>query len=1609
MQICTSPEPSSLSSAAQQDLPGILSTPGKGMHQLTQVKGNWDTLTQHMQTHEKTIGELAKELKTMSTYHNSLISNLADKLKHNQQEVLTHISESKKHVKEETDQLNKSLKVMISDELHKAKTTYVSEVRFMIDQLQVELQQDIKSYLVTHQRNHDQLSTELTQCTQTTTTLCAAVKSLQTEFENRLERQEKQMTDLQTRDYSALPLTTPVLSASPVTAPLLPTIPASSATPSTAPLLPAPVVKSDHLKITFPTFGRQSDDMDPLLYLTRCQDFLALHPLTNADILATFRTVLYGTARDWWEVARSSITTWEEFEAAFLSAFLSEDYEDELAERVRTRTQGERESIRDFAFTYRALCKRWKPTLMDSELVKMILKNMNPYLASQIRSRVNTVDELVKLGQQLEKDYEQQLQYEKRVSSKQPLSMPQRSISIRPAEKPLVQCWRCKGHHSPGSCPHFVSSQSTSQHPSSNSKRTTFPASKGTDPPGNRSVSATLPHKSPTTGKKPPPTEIVPQQLVMPLCIGSWKGKAIVDTGASYTLLHENLWKELTSQKLHPWTQGPLYLANGEAEIPLGWINMSIILHQKVFTIPAVVLSAKALAYAVILGLDFIFYSGLQINVADQMYSFQSNPEEYYPFQPTNASIPVISSQHPRGKMGSKKPNSLSLLSSVPPPQLNMFQPAYFDEKTLIDTAVQDAHLPPDGKQQLRQILESNPQVCTLRPGRTEVTQHHIYTTHQVPIKQRPYRTTPAKQAVISEQLEEMLTAGIVEPSHSGWASPVVLVPKKDGSLRFCVDYRKVNAITENDAYPLPNIAEILESLSGAAIFSTIDLNSGYWQVNMDQESKPKTAFTTSLGLFQFNVMPFGLKNAPATFQRLMENVLGELRGNICFVYIDDIIIYSPSVAQHFSDLQAVLHKLQMAGLTINLKKSNFCLQEITFLGHVVNVQGIAADPSKVEAIRDYPAPTNIKEVQRFLGLAGWYHRFVPNFSRIAEPINALKKKGCSFLWSQQCQQAFEHLKYCLTSPPILGHPDLQLPFTVYTDASDTGLGAVLTQRKEQGLEQVIAYASRTLNKAETNYSATEKECLAVIWALEKWQHYLEHKLFTVITDHSALQWVMSSTKTTSRLIRWALRLQRFDFIIEYRKGKLNIAPDALSRIHTSCNLYINQHQQEDVEFPMSPATIWEEQHKDPVITNTLQALAENDSPLKDQYEMVEDKLYHKTHLSNNQVHYRVYIPHSLVSSILHHYHANPWSAHVGIYKTYKRIHDVAFWPGMWTDIKHHVKKCVKCQTLKGENQKPVGKLQQTTTTRPNEMLGVDIMGPMPRSTQQNEYLLVFVDYYSRWVEIFPMRNAKAETVALVLRKEILTRWGVPDFILSDRGTQFVSSLFRELCQKWSIKPKLTTSYHPQTNMTERVNRTLKCMISAYVDNNHRKWDQYLPELRFAVNSAVQETIGMTPAELHLGRKLQSPMDKVLHGKNLTPDCIPYDTVHHLTELQTKAMECCKKAQKRQLRNYNKKRRDVTYKEKDRVWMRTFPQSSAQHHFTAKLAQKWKGPYRVIKQVGPLNYQVSLESTGEDVRIVHVCNVKPCFPTAEELECQEKKRLLQIFNESSDEEEFIGF
>lgn len=303
----------------------------------------------------------------------------------------------------------------------------------------------------------------------------------------------------------------------------------------------------------------------------------------------------------------------------------------------------------------------------------------------------------------------------------------------------------------------------------------------------------------------------------------------------------------------------------------------------------------------------------------------------------------------------------------------------------------------------------------------------------------------------------------------------------------------------------------------------------------------------------------------------------------------------------------------------------------------------------------------------------------------------------------------------------------------------------------------------------------------------------------------------------------------------------------------------------------------------------------------------------------------------------------------------------------------------------------------------------MDLMGPFPKSSKQHVFLLVFVDYYTRWVELFPLRKATAETISQVLVNDILTRWGIPDFILSDRGSQFVSSVFQTVCRTWNVGHKLTSAYHPQTNLTERVNRTLKTMMASYVGNQHKHWDKYLPEFRFAINSAVQESTGVSPAELNLGRSLRGPLDVVLQPREVAPDTPAYTKITQLEDLCSFVNKNLDSARRRQKRNYDKHRRDMEFGEQDRVWVRGHPLSKAEKSFAAKLAPKWQGPYRVVQQVGPVNYKVVLEASGRDLKVVHISHLKPCYPNAQNLQEQERQRVLEIFNEDSDEEEFLGF
>ena len=432
--------------------------------------------------------------------------------------------------------------------------------------------------------------------------------------------------------------------------------------------------------------------------------------------------------------------------------------------------------------------------------------------------------------------------------------------------------------------------------------------------------------------------------------------------------------------------------------------------------------------------------------------------------------------------------------------------------------------------------------------GNTSLLKHGIE-THGPPLRQPYRRQNPAVRREEMTQVQQMLSSNVIRPSNSPWASPVVMVRKKDGSLRFCVDFRQLNAATVKDAHPLPRIDDLLDALHGAKWFSTLDLKSGYWQVPIAEQDKEKTAFRTSSGqLFEFNQVPFGLCNAPATFSRLMDRVLAGLYWETCLFYLDDIIVFSSTWEEHLARLREVFERLRHAKLKLGAAKCTFAAKEVSYLGHRVTEEGQLPDPSLLAAIRDIPPPTTATEVRSFLGLAGYYRRYVKGFAAIAAPLFALTRKEALFHWSEDCQAAFNQLKTRPTTSPITAFPDFSQAFRLYTDASTAGLGAILAQVRE-GKERIICCASRALNKAEKSYPATKLECLVIVWAVAKFRPYLMAMPFEVYTDHYALQWLKTMRTGSALLHRWSAALEEYDFTVRHRPGKIQTHVDGLSRL----------------------------------------------------------------------------------------------------------------------------------------------------------------------------------------------------------------------------------------------------------------------------------------------------------------------------------------------------------------------------------------------------------------------------------------------------------------------------
>lgn len=853
--------------------------------------------------------------------------------------------------------------------------------------------------------------------------------------------------------------------------------------------------------------------------------------------------------------------------------------------------------------------------------------------------------------------------------------------------------------------------------------------------------------------------------------------------------------------------------------------------------------------------------------------------------------------------------------------------------------------------------------------GKTTLLKHKIDTGDTEPIKQRHHMVSHAIQKILHAEVDTMLERGVIEESASPWCSPVLLVKKANGKLRFCLDCRAVNKATKKDAYPMPIIESIFASLQETHFITSLDLKDAYWQVELDKESREKTAFVVpGRPLYQFRRMPFGLCNAPQTMCRLMDRVIPSHLREFVFVYLDDLLVVSKTFEQHLDRLSIVAKCLREANLTLNIEKSSFCMREVKYLGHIVGNGCIKPDPTKVDAVENFPVPRTVRQVRRFLGMCGWYARYISGFAGIAAPLTDLLKKMDRFTWTEQAKTAFETLKRCLISAPVLTHPDFSKPYCIQSDASNTGIGGVLFQIDDDGAEHPIAYMSRKLNSAQRNYSVTELECLAAVESLKKFRGYVEGMPFKIITDHASLKWLMTQKELSGRLARWSMMLQGFNFTMEHRKGSENTVPDALSRVHVD-EITVNNAASVDLDHEAFNSPAYEKLKTD---------FRENKSRFPD-LEIRGMHLYIRTRATKNigdgaRYTWRLWIPDTLVNSVIASAHDPPLSAHSGIGKTLEKLKRTFYWPKMIDSVVSYVKKCTICKESKAPNvilRPQMGK--QISVERPWQRLYIDLLGPYPRSKLGNTSLLIVLDQFSKFVMLKPLKKATALEIVRFLEANIFHVFSVPESMWSDNGVQFLSKEFQALMNKYQITHITTATHSPQSNASERVNRSILAAVRSYITTQHDTWDEHISAISSALRNNSHDSTGQTPHYLVFGQQFiqHGSCYRLLRELEMLPDdavdVLPPEDFRIL--IHEDVRKRLRAAYQRHERTYNTRTRNIVFREGQEVFRRNFQLSDFEKGINAKLGKQWVKA-RITKRVGNAMYELE-DMAGKALKVAY--------------------------------------
>jgi hypothetical protein len=1038
----------------------------------------------------------------------------------------------------------------------------------------------------------------------------------------------------------------------------------------------------------------------------------------------------------------------------------------------------------------------------------------------------------------------------------------------------------------------------------------------------------------------------------------------LLDSGASHSFISNNLAARLNLQLQR--ATGNITTADGHSTAIIGQCLCRIQLQQHSSVTPMYACTLND-NFDIVLGDEWLLKHRAYLDFTNRTCVLQQGAKRVTITAPAAESKPlahsfnlILSSTQLKTAVRQGAEVFLVILQhtqqeSVSDTQLNAYQIGEHGnqalDKTDLDKLLAEyADVFPDELPQLQEVDRQVPRIAELIPGAKPPCR---------PI----YRLSQPEMTELKKQLKELLAKGYIEPSTASFASPVLFVKKKDGSLRMVIDYRGINKACIKNRYPLPRIDDLLDSLNGRTCFSSLDLKSGYHQIQLHPDDMPATSFRTPFGLYRYRCIPMGLTNAPSAYSNVMNDTFRDYLGDFVLIYLDDILVYSKTAEEHITHLQKVLQRLRDAKLFASKKKCDFGKTHLNFLGHVIGADGIRVDPKKTEVVQQWPKPTDLGNLRSFLGLSNYFRRFIRQYSTVTAPLTNLLKKGAQMSdWNETCDKAFSDIKHALVTAPVLATPDFTQPdtFEVHTDASIEGLGAALIQGSRP-----VAYMSRKLNAAERNYTTTEQECLAVIEALREWRCYLEGARFTVFTDHQPLTYMDTKAMLSRRQIRWSEELQRFTFDWRFTKGADNLVADALSRVPA---LMAARKSARSTKVTISPA---QQVTMTPLLENIKLAYA-------------TDAWFAKTENTKTLVkkadlwwcNGKLAVPDNdkLKLDILKEAHDAPYSAHAGFTKTLHNIRRYYWWPRMHTQIKKYVQTCDSCQRMKASNQKPAGALQPLSIPERNwESVSLDLITDLPRTDRGHDAIIVFVDRLSKMTHFAPCtKTISAAELAMIFGRDVVRLHGFQKNLVLDRDPRFTSQFFSDLCKLFGTQLRMSTAFHPQTDgQTERMNRTLEDALRHYVSPTQTDWDLYLAPMEFAINNAVQDSTKHTPFMLNYGFDPYTPLSLHMNVKSASAQNVS-STLH---EKLKQAKLAIKAAQDRQKAQADKKRTFAMYNTGDKVMLNT---KNFKFKCTGvrKLMPRWCGPFTIVEAVGLVAYRLDLPANLKMHNVFHISSLK---------------------------------